>query len=489
MYRLRIKQLVVFLFPVFVSCGFADLRPIGVKTFPAEPYTVLSSEYSPVILRFDTEMLKPETEEVLQVSYYGGFVDGDLRWDGKALYFVPAAPWKAGVRYVLKLSGTVYSTDGRELLLSKVIPFFALSSSPAPYVQSFAPEDGESVEAFIPGETVLEFAFSLPMDRRSAETALALEGAGAWKAEWLDDDRLLRIQCENALSPWVVYRWSLSGEALSREGVPLAGPVSGRFITDKDKVRPAPLRIIPLLKSAGWNGGLWGNWIAAGMDLENGLGPGQGIGIEFNKPMDAESLRRSLSFTPSLPGRTEELSPVSAVFIPDRNPEPGLVYTLTISGDVRDSRGFKMGDDYILFFTADIPYLKILSLSVDEEEEIFEPERGGSSLVSLDIPGGGVLRFTLAFSPPFSPEEQVGETFRISLDPFFPGTLPPVSLRFARWLSSNMVRMEWEGLEAGTEDEPHYYQLRLPGGRNGINNGRGSYFEEDFQFYFMAVEK
>jgi hypothetical protein len=334
----------------------------------------------------------------------------------------------------------------------------------------------------------LEFTFSLPMDRHSAETAFSLEGAGPWYAEWLDDDRLLRIFCEKPLSPWTVYRWSFSEEALSAEGAPLAAKVSGSFVTDDDRLRPEPVKIIPLLRGEETKSALWGSWIAAAPDLENGLGNGQGVGIEFNKAMDGESLRRSLTFNPSLPGRTEDLSPVSAVFIPDRNPEPGILYTMTISGDVRDSRGLKMGDDYVFFFKADIPFLTIVSLKTDGESGIEAPARGGVSPASVDEPGGGVLRFTTAFSLSFTPEARSTESFRISLDPFFPGTLPPVSLRSVRWLSSDRIRMEWEGLEAGTEEEPHYYRLSLPGGRNGINNGDGSYLEENFYFYFEAAE-
>jgi hypothetical protein len=436
-------------------------------------------------------MMKTETEAVLQVNYYGGFVEGDLRWEGRTLYFVPASAWKPGVRYVLKLSGTAYSLDGRELLLSEVIPFFAVISAPVPYLQFVTPQDGASTPAFVPGETVLEFTFSLPMDRRAAEAAFSFDGSGPWHAEWLDDGRVLSIRCEKPLSPWTVYRWSFSEEALSGEGVPLAAQVSGSFITDDDRLRPAPLKIIPLLKGKEEKPGIWKSWIPAGLDFENFencLGPGQGIGIEFNKPMDGESLRRSLGFSPSLPGRTEDLSPVSAVFIPDRNPDPGVVYTMTISGDVLDSRGLKMGDDYVLFFKADIPFLTINSLTIEREDgidEIETPARGGSSPAFIDVPGGGVLRFTLFFSFPFTPEAQASETFRISLEPFFPASLSssPVSLRFVSWLSSScQVRMEWEGLEAG--EEPHYYRLSIPGGRNGINDGQGSYPEENFYFYF-----
>jgi hypothetical protein len=489
MYLLRIKFLAGFFPLVLACCGFVDLRPIGVKTFPSGAYTVLPSEFSPLTLSFDTEMTQTKTEEVLRVSYYGGFVEGDLRWEGRVLHFVPASAWKPGVRYVLKLSGTIYSQDGRELLLSEAIPFFAVSSVSVPYLQSVTPEDGASTEAFIPGETVLEFVFSLPMDRRSTEAAFAFEGSGGWYAEWLDDDRVLKIRCENPLSSWTVYRWSFTGDALGREGAPLAAQVSGSFITDKDRQRPEPLKIIPLLKGKEEGPGIWRSWLPAGKDLENGLGSGQGIGIEFSKPMDGESLRHSLTFNPSLPGRTEDLSPVSVVFIPDRNPDPGVVYTMTISGDVLDSRGLKMGGDYVLFFKADIPFLTLSSLKIDGKEEIENPAKGGVSPASVDVSGEGILGFTLVFSLNFTPEAKSTETFRISLDPFFPDTLPPASLRSARWVSPDRVRLEWNGLEAGTEEEPHYYRLSFPGGRNGINNGKGSFPEENFYFYFMVVEE
>jgi hypothetical protein len=487
MYRWRIKFLIGFLPLALACCGFADLRPIEIETVPAGAYVVLPSEFSPVKVSFDTDMMGPETEEVLQVNYYGGFVEGDMHWEGRVLCFVPASAWQPGVRYVLKLSGTVYSLDGRELLLSEVIPFFALSPASVPCLQFVSPLDGASTGVFAAGETVLEFAFSLPMDRRSTETAFALEGSSPWYAEWLDDQRVLRIRCEKPLSPWTVYRWSFTEGALSREGAPLAAGVSGSFVTDEDRLRPEPLKIIPLLKGEKEKPGIWRTWIPAGTDLENGLGPNQGIGVEFNKPMDGESLRRSFTFNPSLPGRTEDLSPVSAVFIPDRNPDPGLVYTMTISGDLCDSGGLKMGDGYTLFFKADIPFLTIGSLKANEGMEIETPARGGSSPVSVDV--DGTIRFTLAFSLPFTPEAQNAETFMISLEPFFPASLSPVSLKFVRWLSADRIRMEWEGLEAGTEEEPHYYRLSLPGGRNGINNGYGSYPEENFYFYFKAVEK
>jgi len=43
--------------------------------------------------------------------------------------------------------------------------------------------------------------------------------------------------------------------------------------------------------------------------------------------------------------------------------------------------------------------------------------------------------------------------------------------------------MEWEGLEKGSAGKPHYYRVSLPGGRSGVNDGRGSYIKDEFNFY------
>jgi hypothetical protein len=49
--------------------------------------------------------------------------------------------------------------------------------------------------------------------------------------------------------------------------------------------------------------------------------------------------------------------------------------------------------------------------------------------------------------------------------------------------------MEWEGLQSSKPEEPHYYKLTLPGGRNGISNGEGSYLKEEAYFIFEAVKR
>ncbi|MDR3138607.1 MAG: Ig-like domain-containing protein [Treponema sp.] len=465
----------------FFSCGFMDLRPIGIRVYPGEPGLLLPGPFTPLVLAFDTPMENLSTERILRVSFNGGQVEGDLNWEENKLSFVPAAPWSAGIGYTLSLLGTVYAEDGRELRLAKYIPFSARSSASQPSLSSFVPSEGASVGITPEDGAYVELNFSLPMDRKTTEDAFSLSGTGDLRFSWRENGRVLRIDTGNPLSPWELYRWTLSDGALSRAGAPLAKSASAWFTTDRDRIFPRVSRTCPMIQKDG-------TWLDTGGALEDGLGSGLAVGVEFNKPMERASLLRALRFEPSLAGRTEQLSETLIVFIPDRDPEPETVYTLSVSGDTLDAGGLKMGEDYRAHFKTDIPYLRLLSFTADnlaswEGEALQSPLR-----LPVSAAENGLLRFTLRFSLPFDPPAQLETALRISLEAFFPHKLPPAALRSLYWISVDQLCMEWEGLEAGSGDEAHYYRLTIPGGRNGIGTGRGSYLKEDASLYLEVIK-
>jgi hypothetical protein len=488
----------VLLFAVFSSCGFADLRPIGFSTIPEQPYAILPHENSSVVLKFDTDMMEKEVEGVMQIISPSGTVDGDFVWKGRELHFVPASSWAKGIRYVLKISGTVYSRDGRDMVISQELPFYAVAAIPLPYLVSSYPDDGASTEAFLPGDLMLRLRFSLPMDRVSVEAALNCDGVDQsyfhndreLYFQWSDDDSVLSVRTKEPLLAWTVYRWSVSEKAMSRDGAPLAKAVSGRFITDKDDVFPQVVKVVPMIRGE-VDSLPWGSWVCNGTDLKNGIGHGQAIGVEFNKAMDTEKLKSSFSFEPSLPGRLEIVSPHNAIYIPDKNPEPETHYTMKISGDVRDVRGLKMGEDLMVYFSSDIPFLSVFSLTFDNAPDLGIIEYGKIEAFTVEIneADSGVARFDIRFSLSITIDAQREITPRITLSPFFPNNLGSVNLRFVHWIAPHILRMEWEGLQSSKSEEPHYYKLTLPGGRNGISNGEGSYLKEETYFIFEAVKK
>lgn len=477
MLRLRNNILVLLCAIICVSCGFLDLRPVGINIEPGKNGSVLSRADTPVVLKFDTEMKKSEAEGILQVSSDSGIVRGDRFWKGNELHFVPVSGWTAGVRYTLSLAGLIRSTDGRELKLEKFITFYAINKSAPPLLLNHSPADGESTGT---QGVELEFHFSRSMEKPSVEAAFTIEGAGNKTFEWSANDTILKVIPEKALSPWITCRWTLKESAKSIDGVPLPKTFSGQFTTDKDKILPRVLNVFPVLNTDGI-------WYPTGAEIENGLEAGQGIAVEFNKIMD-ESVLHSVRFEPSLSGRAERLSEKSIVYIFTKTPEPETAYTLVVSPDAKDRSGIKLGEEYRINFMPGIPYLKILSFKAGDDAVIYDFSPPKNAIEVIPSPATDTLYFTIHFSLPLCDEEKRNAALKISLNHFFPKDLLSPALNSVQWISHDRLRMGWEGLKAGSDDKNNFYKLLIPGGKGGITGGSGMYMKEDVSIYLEAIK-
>jgi hypothetical protein len=453
-----------------------DLRPVEVTVHPSASNSLLAEENSPVILRFNTRMVKNEAERILQISSESGLVNGDCSWNDNDLYFVPIAGWTAGIRYNLSLSGTRRALDGRELRIEHFVSFYAVNKNEPPFLEWYSPSDGESTGTGV----CFELHFSRPMNRLSVESALTTEGIVNKTYEWSDNNKELKVSPGEKLSALTLYRWNLKDSAKSTDGVPLAKTYSLFFITDLDKNIPQVNDVYPVINTNG-------QWFPTGSKIETGLQQGNGIAVVFNKPMSENALR-SLRFEPALSGRMEFLSEKSVVYIFTRAPDPEKIYTLIVSGDTTDLSGLKIGDDYKINFTLDMPYLSILSLSV---EDISLDIDKNSSVSYLTVPinsAMGEIYIDIRFSLPLeNNEEKQNIALKINLTAFFPKTISPVALKYAGWINDDILRMQWEGISAGIE-EPHFYRLTIPGGKSGIAMSDGTYMKEDFIVYLEAVK-
>jgi hypothetical protein len=73
----------------------------------------------------------------------------------------------------------------------------------------------------VPADTVLELEFSVPMDRFATSAALNIEPAIDGERTWGDEDRTLVLTPASPLAAGETYVVTVTGEAMSQEGVPL----------------------------------------------------------------------------------------------------------------------------------------------------------------------------------------------------------------------------------------------------------------------------
>jgi hypothetical protein len=482
MLRLLNKLFAIILFAVisfsFVSCGFADLRHIEVHIEPEEMDSVLPDQYSPVIIKFNTGMIHNEAEEIVQVFSDLGTIKGDKFWRENELYFLPVSGWTPGIRYTLSLAGTIHSYDGRETRLERYVSFYAVNKNIPPLLEWHSPLNGASAGI---NNITFEFHFSQSMDRLSAETAIVLEGIGNKNFNWSSDDKMLTVTTDKALTPWLLYRWNIKDTAKSKDGVHLPKTYTGYFTTDLDQVLPYVADIYPVIN---FNG----SWYPTGARIETGLEYGDGIAVSFNKPMGENALK-SIRFEPSLTGRTEFLSENSIVYIFTKSPEPETVYSMTILSDTKDSEDLKIGTDYKINFTPNIPYLSVLSFIVVESNTYINDFSIPNKALPVNIdPAEKELSFSIRFSLPFGTEEKQNILQKITLTPFFPKTLSPVALKDIKWISNDRLYMRWEGITVTENANPSFYKILIPGGKNGISSETGIFMKEDMVIYLEAVK-
>jgi hypothetical protein len=473
---------------LLMQCGFVDLRPVSVSIYPGDAESVLPEATSPVSVSFDTGMQKIEVERIFSVESYSGKTEGDFSWEGNRLYFSPAEGWIPGTRYMLSLNGAVYSEDGRDAVFSIFVPFYAVNREAVPYVKDFYPEDGASTGVMPDDGGKVKLFFSESMNRRSVEDAFSIDGTGKKIFAWNNSDTEVEITSDEKLNAWSIYRWSLGTKALSAAGVPLSKSYSAQFTTNKDTVSPFVKYVSPVLRKENGDGYYW---LETGGKIENHLGYGQGIAVVFNKAMDKNSVVSGLRFSPSITGVVEQYSPAAFVFLPARDPETGVSYRLTVSADTKDMYGLKLAGEYTVDFMIDIKNLEIVSIKQKGTNAGLTNIKKENAMPLKISKESTECRLDFLFSQSvgdIKSRENIARNIR--LDAFFPGILPSPVLHRAYWTGTgnDMLELEWIDVTPGTESEPYYYKLTIPGGISGISNGSGSFMKDTVIVYLEITE-
>jgi hypothetical protein len=421
-------------------------------------------------------MEKPDVEGIVKVNSDSGVVNGDYYWLGNTMFFKPVMGWTAGIRYMLSVFGNMKSTDGREIMVEEFIPFYAINITPVPLLLRYSPLEGESVGT---SDLVMEFQFSCSMDKESVESAVSVDGFGNKIYEWLSDDTILKIYPEKNLLPWTQYRWTIKDSAKSIDGVTIPKSITGLFITDKDRVLPNVEKVFPVLN-------VDGSWYPTSANMDGGLGSGQGIAIEFNKEIN-ENVLYSIRFEPSLSGKSEFLSKKCIVYSFSKEPQPQSEYTLIVSSSTKDNEGLTIGLDYKSSFFINTPYLNVLSVNLNNQN-LVEDFSSSSTVYKVKIDRvTAELTFSIFFSLPFTAEEKKNTAQKMTLMPFFPKILPPISLQNVLWTSDDRLLVTWDGLSAGSSEEAHYYKFLIPGEKAGIQNGGEMFLKNDIVIYVEAI--
>jgi hypothetical protein len=477
------KIMVVLTVAVLMACELIDLRPIGLQIAADGADGVLAYPWSPIKIVFDCDMMKDETESLVSVKSIRGNTDLDRKWTGNTLVLSPVEAWSPGIEYTVSLSGVIRAADGREERVAEYASFHYGAEEDIPFVVSFYPEDGAKTGVNEKTGAFVMLVFSQSMDKNSVQDALTINGFNEKEYMWNEERTSLTVSNKKNIAPLETYRWTLATTAKSEKGHLLATEVSAQWTSDAETVKPEVFRVYPVVQKENKYGFEWNE---TGNPIETGFGYGEAVKIEFTKRMDAASLKNIVRFEPALSGRIEIINPSKIVFIPERIPVIDTYYTMTVSGEAKDESGITMGGDYIVHFTPDIAYLEAVIIKVSGEPIV----NGGVVMVKFN-PVEAKFAILITFNQTFLNANQIDCVNQIKLTKIFPADAPMPVLISADWTQDKMFNQIWSKLDENGDKEndqkhPYYYKYTIPGGQNGITNGRGAYLKEDIIFYINA---
>ena len=257
--------------------------------------------------------------------------EGRGEWLNSSAYiFYPEPALAGGETYIAVLNETLVSAAGTPLAQGNGAVAAWSFTTAKPRLLEITP----STELALPLDLTLTLTFNQPMDAESVETNFSLsgpEGALAGNYAWNEDLTVFTFEPDGLLARNTDYQLNLAGAAQARGGTPLNTDwqVELRSSPNFYKLETTPLE--------------------GGVTTEYG-----GAKFVFTTPVDDENLDDLVTIEPEAPNfglntNGNELYAYGTF-------EPETQYTLTVSPDLQDIWGQRLGDLLTLRFSA--PYAK-----------------------------------------------------------------------------------------------------------------------------------
>jgi len=235
---------------------------------------------------------------------------------------------------------------GLALILSMAVPVLA----DGPKVQQYSPAPGEELGVDAPVDVVFDRA----MDLASVQAAFSIEPSVAGRFEW-PDEHTIRFYPSTGWARDTAYRVSISTDATSAAGIPIAEPITLRFRT------VGYLEVVQ----------------AVPVDGSDNIAVDSTFFVMFNRPVvpltalsdpDYADLPVPLVVEPAVAGSGEWLSTSVYLFTPTKPLRGGTTYTLTVPAGLTDTTGGIVAADVAWQFATERP--RVLRVSPQDSEDL-----------------------------------------------------------------------------------------------------------------------
>lgn len=486
----------------FLSCSFIEFSSDCVKIFPDAESSSFYGDY--VQIKFNCEVEKYEVQKVATIKAGKSNCELEYCWQDSALLKIrPENGWINGQFYECSLEGYVYKKNGNGFSVNEKVNFYYLPGTSVESCEKFTivnfPSDGSFVEL---NENLI-FSFSQAVEKQKFENSFSIQPSADYT---IDCDALSKTFYVIPKTGWILnsfYEWKID-ELISADNWSLNGKTEGSFFTKTDTVQPELLCVCPVAVASNSHAFLGAEtdviWYT-NLELNGNLKEKMPVGFIFSKPMDFESVKSSVSFSPAISGTFFKAASdeTKFIFVPQDNYEIGTEYILTVSKNIKDKNGLTFFEEVKKTFFSGQKYLQIESIkfgqtllrgtetdsSESEENSIKETLKDGTAVKILKSEEENEDELTevclgLLFSESIEEEMLATVEKSIVLNAVFPLSLSsPVKTEISWGSERKMLFITWNRICTSTEEENFFYKLKIAGGKTGIRTGRGNYLEED----------
>ncbi len=410
-----------------------------------------------------------QVEQSITMSSDSKAVEVKYTWGGTTLLVQPSAGWEKGKNYTIKFDGT-FTLSGTRLQASIIRSFI--------YGQKDELLDFNKTGSICIVQNVqspLVFVFSKALQESSFVKNFSLSPNVDFNISFSEDKKSVSVIPKTSWAVNTLYTWNFHN-ILSADGYYRPKEESGFFSPVTDTSLPQILTVCPVQEI---NNEM--QFLSA-LPIDNNIREKDILGFIFSKPMDIDSVKNGITFTPSISGYIKQVdsSNTKFVFIPEAMFKIQQRYTISILSSVCDTNAITLYEQKNFFFTPAGSFFTIAKLALGTQEVTIPSDTEVSYTIGKNLLNKYELTAHILFSTTFTKQMQKTISKYISLALLFPLSSESPVLTQITWNSEGTkVSFTWENFTPSTDSVPCFYELTLTGGASGIQNGRGEYMEKN----------
>lgn len=430
-----------------------------------------------VYILFSIEPDKTDIEDKLTLKEGSKTKEVQTVWEDNKLFIQPENDWVPGEKYQIILSSPLIMADGRSYSNSFKRNFYFGQENNELKVTDFSPQNGEEIEQ----TSSIQLSFNKAIDTVSFLESFSVSPSCDTRCLFSEDKKTVTITPQDGWEYNTVYEWSFS-DVLAADGYSLDIPFENNFRTEIHTDSPVLETVCPVL-----NDNQHITWLeTASLDS---LTEDQPFGFIFSNEMDFNSIESGITFTPALNGYflRDNTYTNRYVFFPQETYDIDQIYKISIATSVQDCNGLALYTDLSFSFTSSNTYLNVSGIQFDSTAVSLQ--QAPNECVEYTVPASNQIQTNIMFSTVIDEavRNDVVDTIQFSL--IFPLSGSNPIIRSVQWdVDYRTLSIVWENFSVSSADVSYYYELLIPGGSSGIENGRGEYMESDVCIKVKSIQ-